>query len=67
MTISFTVVSSLISFFDFLPPFLGGSEERLASFNLFLMRIHSMVGEGEDGGSEGEGITVRAVSGRCGG
>lgn len=62
MAISFAAVSSLIYLFDFLPTFLGGSEERLASFSLFLVRIHSIVGGGEDGGSEGEGMTARAVA-----
>jgi len=50
VAISFAAVSSLISLFDFLPAFLGGSEVRVFSFILFLVSIRSTVGGGEGGG-----------------
>lgn len=62
MAISFAAVSSLSSLFDFLPVFLGGSEGRLASFDLFLVRILSIVGGGEGRGIEGEEITAKVLS-----
>ena len=55
MAISFVAFSSLISLFDFLPTFLGGSVAVLFSFVLFLVRILSTVGGGETWrGEEGD-------------
>ena len=60
VAISLAAVSSLISLLDFLPTFLGGSLEVLFSFDLFLVRILSTVGGGEDGGGE-EGVSMGAL------